>query len=209
MNGNAYAPTYLRRAKGLVKAGRARWSDENKICLLASPAHINEEAHEMDIYDNDGNVAKTANIPETVRESLNEYVSDKKEDANAAGPEMTPAYILSQMEKIRADNAYIYEALMSVREIKPHAPSMNAADYASQGKAEAIGDTVKAREATNLKLLSMYERMYADHFSNKKTDAIDEAKLNTLREIMDKLIENDAAETFAPSLNEVFKNIFK
>ena len=32
--GKTYEATYPKRAKGLVKNGRARFIDENKICLL-------------------------------------------------------------------------------------------------------------------------------------------------------------------------------
>ncbi|MDD4264064.1 MAG: hypothetical protein PHD88_08495 [Firmicutes bacterium] len=35
--GNKYEATYPRRAKGLVKSGRARLIDDNKICLLDPP----------------------------------------------------------------------------------------------------------------------------------------------------------------------------
>ncbi len=40
--GNNYLPTYLRRAKGLVKHGRARWMDDNRICLTCPPEQISE-----------------------------------------------------------------------------------------------------------------------------------------------------------------------
>ena len=35
--GNEYEATYPKRAKGLVKNGRARFVDENKICLACPP----------------------------------------------------------------------------------------------------------------------------------------------------------------------------
>ena len=35
--GNEYEATYPKRAKGLVKSGRARFVDENKICLACPP----------------------------------------------------------------------------------------------------------------------------------------------------------------------------
>ena len=35
--GNAYGATYPKRAKGLVKNGRARFVDENTICLACPP----------------------------------------------------------------------------------------------------------------------------------------------------------------------------
>ena len=41
--GNEYEATYPKRAKGLVKNGRARFVDENKICLACPPNKILEE----------------------------------------------------------------------------------------------------------------------------------------------------------------------
>ncbi len=41
--GNEYEATYPKRAKGLVKNGRARFVDENKICLACPPDRILEE----------------------------------------------------------------------------------------------------------------------------------------------------------------------
>ncbi len=41
--GNEYEATYPKRAKGLVKNGRARFVGENKICLACPPDKILEE----------------------------------------------------------------------------------------------------------------------------------------------------------------------
>ena len=41
--GNEYEATYPKRAKGLVKSGRARFVAENKICLACPPNNILEE----------------------------------------------------------------------------------------------------------------------------------------------------------------------
>ena len=41
--GNTYEATYPKRAKGLVKNGRARFIDENTICLASPPDKILEE----------------------------------------------------------------------------------------------------------------------------------------------------------------------
>jgi hypothetical protein len=41
--GNEYEATYPKRAKGLVKNGRARFVDENTICLASPPDHMEEQ----------------------------------------------------------------------------------------------------------------------------------------------------------------------
>ncbi len=43
--GNLYEPTWPKRAKGLVKHGRARFVDENRICLTCPPDIMTEETH--------------------------------------------------------------------------------------------------------------------------------------------------------------------
>lgn len=44
-NGNSLEPTYMKRAKGLVKNGRARWVDDKSICLNTTtcPPQIEED----------------------------------------------------------------------------------------------------------------------------------------------------------------------
>lgn len=43
--GNLYESTWPKRAKGLVKHGRARFVDENRICLTRPPDTKSEETH--------------------------------------------------------------------------------------------------------------------------------------------------------------------
>ena len=43
--GNVYEPTWPKRAKGLVKNGRARFMEENRICLACPPDRITEDEH--------------------------------------------------------------------------------------------------------------------------------------------------------------------
>ena len=46
--GNEYEATYPKRAKGLVKSGRARFVGENKICLACPPKIATEETSMSD-----------------------------------------------------------------------------------------------------------------------------------------------------------------
>ena len=43
--GNVYEPTWPKRAKGLVKNGRARFVEENRICLACPPDTKTEDEH--------------------------------------------------------------------------------------------------------------------------------------------------------------------
>lgn len=144
-NGNEYEATYPKRAKGLVKKGRARFVDDNTICL-ACPPDITEDTKMSDNTNVNVNVNTNAN-----EETLN------------------VGYILKQMAAIQQDNAHIYEALTTISRMpqnnsgEPGSPG----DIAGQAKATAIADVVKCRETTNQKLLAFYEKVYDDLMPSK------------------------------------------
>ncbi|MBE6723725.1 MAG: hypothetical protein E7576_00805 [Ruminococcaceae bacterium] len=46
-SGNEYEPTFEKRARGLVKKGRARWIGDNRICLASPPDHDFRKDTEM------------------------------------------------------------------------------------------------------------------------------------------------------------------
>lgn len=55
--GNEYEATYPKRARGLVKNGRARFIEENKICLACPPTNDKLEDNKMSTY-NVNNITK-------------------------------------------------------------------------------------------------------------------------------------------------------
>ena len=57
--GNEYEATYPKRARGLVKNGRARFLSENKICLACPPITDLEDNEMTDIENN--NIKVTEN----------------------------------------------------------------------------------------------------------------------------------------------------
>ncbi len=67
--GNEYEATWPKRARGLVKSGRARFLSENKICL-ACPPEINLEDNEM--TDNTMETIDMAYIFEQIRTIQNQ-----------------------------------------------------------------------------------------------------------------------------------------
>ena len=216
INGKRYAPTYIRRAKGLVKAGRARWSDGSlsEIQLLVSPAQYrdykndeyipdyNEKDDFMETYNNDGHIVdKNVNIVKDAAAII--------KTAGDGGPVLSVGYILGQMEKIRADSGYITEAFTNLGKITTHPPTMNAADLGASAKAEAIGDIVKAREATNQKLLSMYERMYDEIKPTVKNGKVSEMEsmMKWATEMMK--TNHEFGRTFGEKFGDIIKLVMK
>jgi hypothetical protein len=137
--GNKYEATYPKRAKGLVKKGRARFIGENEICLTARPPNslLEDDCMNEHTYTSPANEA-----PEMPND----------EAAYSIGG------ILSRISSILSDTSYIRSALDTLSEI----PLQGGHDIGAANKAEAIAHVVEAREATNQQTLRFLERMYID-----------------------------------------------
>lgn len=192
--GNEYEATYPKRAKGLVKNGRARFIDENTICLACPPV--------IKLEDND------------MSENKKVDVNVKVEPEIAAVPEvetekLTMNYCLEQIEKILAQTDYITAAIANLG--NTHAPT-DTYDIAGSEKNQALGEIVKAREATNQRLIAFYEKMYDDLKPKKK---IETERLAILRTVIETLgegitpIESKEALTdiLGMALQDLSKNI--
>lgn len=140
--GKKYEATYLNRAKGLVKNGRARFINENTICLVCPPTKNLEDKNMTD------NTTNILNSNEEIKEAPQKF---------------TMEYLLQKIEEISKDQPYISEAIAALEHVQSGGPG----DVGAQAKAHALGEIVKAREATNQKLLSLYEKMYDDLKSEK------------------------------------------
>ena len=114
-SGKQYEPTHPKRAKGLVKKGRARFVGGDTICLIAPPDHDFQEVNPM----------------------------------AERNPTMTIEYVLTQIEKLSAEPAYVREAIEKI-------------DNSVPDKAQALAAVVEAREATNRSVLDFYRQIYAD-----------------------------------------------
>jgi len=139
--GNKYEATYLKRAKGLVKNGRARFIDENTICL-ACPPHIKLE-------------------DKTMSENKNVIVEATAKTPIEEPQKLTINYVLEQIEKIQNQTDHIGMALAALGNMVPKTNSTTP-DVAGAEQAEAIAEVVESREATNQKLIAFYEKMYDD-----------------------------------------------
>lgn len=141
-SGKIIGRTYEKRAKGLVKKGRARFTDENRITLLPS-----EDAHEY--IETEGYKMDERINTENISEENGQYTIES---------------VMQCMKKILDDTQYIKNAIFNVTEI----PSGDAGDCGSPGdiagkaKAEAISTIVRERENTNQKLIDFYNKVYND-----------------------------------------------
>ena len=95
-------------------------------------------------------------------------------------PEMptkyTVDYILTMLEKISNDQTHITSALEKLSKLKSKGPF-------SADPVDAIAHIVDAREDTNRKLISFYEKMYNDLTSNQRT--LKEMAIKALEKVAD------------------------
>lgn len=197
-NGRIYGATYPKRAKGLVKHGRARFIDENRICLACSP------------HKREGNNMKNAEIDvktavKSAVSSETENVEEMKEQTQAPNEAITMKSILARIDKIISDTDHLRNALRALDEYNPlpvgddsYAPG----DLAGQAKAQALGDVVKCRETTNQQLLRFLEKMYDD--IKPKELSPDMLKLKQLADILSIYPPDAALDIIRRSAQQMF-----
>ena len=164
-NGNEYEATYPKRAKGLVKNGRARFIDENTICLACPPNNTEDKI-----------MSENKKADSTINKTSNE-IADVK--AELPSEKLTIDYILSKLEEISVGQAFATDAILELGKMKSGGPG----DVGTQEQAKAVGETIKAREATNQKLIALYEKMYDD--LKPKQDSLKEMAMKALERAAD------------------------
>ena len=131
--GNEYEATYPKRAKGLVKNGRARFIDEHTICLACPPDKMNDYLEENKMEEN-----KTLTAKE-VFEQIVKLQTQLAENSNHSLHRMGDAF----------ESAFNYEQDEFSGDKKAEAIGQ-------------ITSVFVQREQTLQKMLALYERIYND-----------------------------------------------
>lgn len=144
--GNEYEATWPKRARGLVKNGRARFLSENKICLACPPITDLEDNEMTDIENN--NIKVTEN---DVPKSESVEVIDL-------------AYIFKQIKEIQTQTEYLNGVINTLSQMSDgdSGEGGSPGNIQGQAKAQALGDVVRCRETTNQQLLNFYITVYND-----------------------------------------------
>lgn len=161
--GNEYTPTYAKRAKGLVKTGRARWKDENTICLACPPGDMNLEDVTMSNTLND--MDKIGSVMENI-EVVEDEVQTAEVKEKVADGAVTAADILALMDKIIAQGAELANIMHVIHDLPVNESPDGGQDGAA--RANAIRDIYVRRELTNQKMLDMLEDMLHPKKANSK-----------------------------------------
>ena len=130
--GNMYEPTWPKRAKGLVKHGRARFVSENRICLACPPDTNMEDVHMSNVKRIFGDMT-VADILTRINNIINQT-----------------GYITSA-----------FESLVQMGD-GDSGDCGSPGNIMGRAKAEAVAEVVRARETTNQQILRLYEKMYDD-----------------------------------------------
>ena len=174
--GNEYEATYPKRAKGLVKNGRARFVDENKICLACPPDKILEE-EKMSNNTNNKPEQKANEITEQqIFEQITLLQTQLTQNAQTSLHRLSDALDFIGEDN---ENELPYEQITE------------------------ICNVFKTRELTLLKLLEMYEKMYADIQIAKKIELIKNIRLSTLQDMKEFYSEEELLERADSVLSDV------
>lgn len=158
--GKKYGTTYPKRAKGLVKQGRARFQAHNVLCLmhcLACPTDQDLEDKNMSEQTTENRMMETETIEtETMKtDTASEVPTNTDADTHVADGQSkyTMEYCLEQIERIGRQTEYLNQAISELRQME---------DSSGGEKAMALGNIVACRETTNQQMLRFYEKMYDD-----------------------------------------------
>ena len=139
--GNEYEATYPKRAKGLVKNGRARFVGENKICLACPPEKIMEDK-------------KVSDTEIKVNETTGEVI-----EKNGDSTKYTLDYALEQLEGVRCESAkFAVETREKIGEIKSGGPG----DVGAAAAGEAMRALVQAQEQIYNRMIDFYIKIISD-----------------------------------------------
>ncbi|MDE6910747.1 MAG: hypothetical protein K2P44_09800 [Lachnospiraceae bacterium] len=195
-HGKKYGTTYLKRAKGLVKQGRARFLAQNMLCL-ACPPEQNLEDNDMSDQTMENRISEHEEFQNISTETVGACTAA---DDAPTSDKYSMEYCLEQIERIGRQTEYLDHVLSELRQMDN--------DSLANQKATALSDVVKCRETTNQQMLAFYGKMYDDLKKPAVTDAVSQkARLQEqLMAIMDKAIENGDFST--SEIGDMFNGAF-
>lgn len=137
--GNVYEATWPKRARGLVKHGRARFVNPNTICLARPPVYAEGKCMEHTVE-----LEKMKN-PEA--ETFEQGQNANAEERTAAGQEtLDTSYVVRKIDEILAGSAELQAAIAQMENLE-------------DTPAEALSNMMEARETTNQKLIALLQNI--------------------------------------------------
>ena len=148
-NGKEYEATYPKRAKGLVKNGRARFINENTICMLCPPILKTEDNY----MSENKNATQKSEVP----------ITEKSKDTVSVN------YVMTQIEKLHNELTDLKNTVNNIGCVSDadrcgEEPDENITvhDEVALAKIKAITEIFHHREEGLQSLLAFYQKMYDD-----------------------------------------------
>lgn len=152
--GNEYEATYPKRAKGLVKNGRARFIADNKICLACPPKN------ELEDNDMSENTNQSSNIPNNVADALSNLMNSEAEKKKE---KLSMNYVLEQIDKVQSQLTDLKNTVNNIGGVvDSDYDGETAHDEVGLAKIKAITEVFHHREESLQSLLAFYRKMYDD-----------------------------------------------
>ena len=191
--GHVYGATYPKRAKGLVKNGRARFVDENTICLACPPNQILEDTE----------MSENINITENINENTNQ-------NAVLTEKEVFDQIVLLQKQLTEQSPASLHrlgEAIYDAR-------SGEDAQISDEQVAN-ICAVFAQREETLHDMMKLYERMYNNLQQEKREQKMAEPESEVVAQKRQQFLDfvADVTEgadhgTKFPDFDHIWKTVF-
>ena len=201
--GNRYEATYLKRAQGLVKKGRARFIDENTICLVCPP-------NQNDFISEDKTMENTMKHTDDTIETTAQTVEENKillpETDDPECIRFTNAhninYCLKKIDEIKQETESIESVVKSIASIESLAcPSGGTAE----GQAKAILEVFRLREETNQKKIDFYRDMIERFLPAKKDPKLEQERRQQYLKWLKDIFEDGDWELDTSDLIKLYK----
>ena len=185
-NGTVFESTWLKRANGLVKKGRARWLDEKTICLACPPEQTEDN--------------KMENMKQA--EAVTEPVADRKDKLGG----LTIEGLLDRMDAIRKEMVYMSQICATMENITNQGEKEDVGHVA-----EATSNAFVARETTCQQQLRFLEKIYDDYFSAPSEEVKTERTrmiLNSMNDLFPALDYSDENGTGSIEALKVLREMY-
>ena len=161
-NGNKYEATYPKRAKGLVKNGRARFINENTICMLCPPKIKLEDNY----MSENKNVTQKSGVPGNVANALSNLINSEAEKNK---DKVSLNYLMTQIEKLHNELTDLKNTINNIGCVidadrcgEENDENITVNGEVALAKIKAITEVFHHREESLQSLLAFYQKVYDD-----------------------------------------------
>lgn len=203
--GNRYEATYPKRAKGLVKHGRARFTDESQTeIVLTCPPNHNLILEDHTMTEQNTNIQATENENAVIEKHV---------------PQLTAKEIFDQIAVLQRQIVESsYNALYRLTDATNNicGDGCFESDEAKGEAIEAVASTFRMREETYQTMLKLYQQMYNDLLGDQnaeqtcdKIEAISDAFVNHGSFITDAELDSEDKASALANITEKVAELIK